>query len=162
MAWELFGWAASVLCVVAAAMIVLLGVSVRQSLRRMEAESARTMREAAAAMSECRRLGSEAAEVARLCREGLQGLESLAQGGRAIGDAARTAAGAAADAVVSWTRRLEGRLAASEERQTRRLGETLDWMELGVFIWNAWSGHFGSALNGHGRKSGESADEQRR
>ncbi|MBB6638237.1 hypothetical protein [Cohnella thailandensis] len=162
MGWEFLGYAAAVLCLTAAVAIAFVSVALRRSLRRWEEEASRLGREAETAMTEWRQLGQEAANAARLCREGLEGLESLAQGGRAIGEAARTAAGAAAEAAVSWTRKLSDQLAATEERQTRRLGETLDWMELGVFVWNAWTQHFGGAPNGHGRKSGENADQQRR
>lgn len=162
MAWMILGYSAAALCLAAAVTLVFAFVTLRRSLSRWEEEAARLGREAEAALAEWRQLGSEAASAARLCREGMEGLESLAQGGRAIGEAARTAAGVAADAAVRWTQKLSDQLAATEDKQTRRLGETLDWMELGVFAWNAWNQHFGSAPNGHGRKSGENADQHRR
>lgn len=135
MAWELAGYAVALLCLTAAAAIAVGAAVLRRSLKRWNAAVSRLDREAESALRQWRRLGQEAADTVVKGRELLKGFESFAEGGRALGEAARDAARTAADTAHLWSRRIALHMAESAERQKRRVGEALDWSEL---LWTLW------------------------
>lgn len=159
MAWEITAYVLTALGLIAIAAIAAAAVAVRRLLARWNRSLEKLEREAEATLQQWRRLGKEASETAEQCRRSLAGFESLAEGGRAIGEAAQTAAYAAASTVVDWTERLADRLAETADRQTRRLGEAMDWMEAGFSLWEMLRRAVASIPAA--RQSGEPADENR-
>ncbi|MGG1311972.1 MULTISPECIES: hypothetical protein [Cohnella] len=135
MAWELAGYAVAFLCLTAAAAIALAVVALLRSLDRWNAAVSRLDREAETALRQWRRLGREAAESAAKVGALLQGLEALAEGGRALGEAARHAARTAADAAHMWSGRIAQHMSEAAERQRRHIGEAIDWSET---LWSLW------------------------
>lgn len=160
MEWEITAYVLSALGLIAIAAIAAAAVAVRRLLARWNRSLERLEQETEATLQQWRTLGREASETAEMCRRSLAGFESLAEGGRAIGEAAQTAAHAAASTVVEWTERLADRLSETADRQTRRLGEAMDWMEVGFTLWERLRRTASSTLP-DSHQPGEPADENR-
>ncbi|WP_027091283.1 hypothetical protein [Cohnella thermotolerans] len=160
MAWELAAYIVIAVGVAVLLSLAAAAVAVRRLLRRWNDAFARLDREAEATLQQWRRLGQEASVLAEVCRSSLKGFEALAEGGRALGEAAQTGARAAASAFVQWTERVSGLLAEAADRQTRRLEDGLDWTEIGAYLWNAWRRRVANASHASFR-SGDSAEEIR-
>ena len=163
MAWDWTAYSIAAACLAAAAALLIAAVAVGRLLRRWDAALARLERETEATLQQWRRLGSEAADAAERCRRGLEGFERLAEGGRALGSAAETAAKTAADAVIRWSDRVSESLAAEEKRTTHRASGP-DWAEMGFGLWQALrdrlSGAEGPNEAGERRRD-DNADEER-
>ncbi|CAM3991210.1 hypothetical protein COLU111180_18370 [Cohnella lubricantis] len=160
MAWEVTAYVLSALGLIAIVAIAAAAVAVRRLLNKWSHSLERLEQEAEATLQQWRRLGKEASETAEQCRRSLSGFESLAEGGRAIGEAAQTAAYAAASTVVEWTERLSDRLSETADRQTRRLGEAMDWMEVGFSLWETLR-RAASTTHPASRQPEEPAEENR-
>lgn len=160
MAWTV---AAYVLAAAGLALIVAIAaaaVAVRRLVGRWNRLVERMERETEDTLRQWRQLGGEATVAVEQCRRSLAGFESLAEGGRALGEAAQTAANAAAGAVIDWTDRLADRLAETADRQTKRIGEAMDWMEVGFSLWESLR-RATIASPSAARRSEEPAEERR-
>jgi len=155
MAWDWAAYAVAAACLAAAAALVFAAVAVGRLLGRWDAKLARLERETEETLREWRRLGREAADAAERCRRGLEGFERLAEGGRALGEAAETAAKVAAAAVARWGERLSDSSAPERERAPRQAAGP-DWAEVGLSLWQAWRRRFaGPPEDAGGRTDGE-------
>lgn len=161
MVWEWAAYMAIAAGVAFVAAIVAAAVAIWRLLRRWDASIERLDREAEATLRQWRKLGQEASETVELCRRSLQGFESLAEGGRSLGEAAQTIARTASRTAIQWTERVSDKLAETEERQMRRLEEALDWTDVGLHLWNAWRRRVANAFSPASEATAEHADEKR-
>ncbi|MBW5445033.1 hypothetical protein GE107_03000 [Cohnella sp. CFH 77786] len=126
MAWDIAAYAAAlgllaVAGAISAAVFRLFGM-----LRRWDRMALRLANKADEAVDEYTRLAQEVRDMAELCRQTVSGFARLAEGARAVGEAAETAAQAAANAASYWHDRLTFRRSA--ERDGGMPGEPAEGM----------------------------------
>ena len=159
MAWDVtaYGIAFAVMAIAAACVLGI--VQVCRSLARVVIAVERLSRGTEEAMVECRKLADEAADAVRAGRHNLQGFASLAEGARALGEAAHTAAQSGSQVTAIWRDRVSSPSAAASERPEQAACRQQDWMQIGRTLWQLWQRRAGDLEQADcKRNSGPSAD----
>jgi len=106
MAWDLAAYAITLAVLLAAGMLVALMWQANRTLRRWDRMAEQLTHRTEGAIEAYARLAEEACETAAGCNRTLSGFSRLAEGARAMGDAAETAAIAATHTAAYWHERL--------------------------------------------------------
>lgn len=106
MAWTLAAYAVAVAVLLTAGALLALLWRLNRLLGRWDRMAERLAKQADQALEAYGRLADEAAETAAACRQTMSGFSRLAEGARAVGDAAESAAMAAVHAAEYWHDRL--------------------------------------------------------
>ncbi|WP_276356410.1 hypothetical protein [Cohnella caldifontis] len=106
MAWEAAGYAAAMAFVVTAFCMTALALKAIRTLSRVERHIDRLAGKADNALDQHAKLAQEACEAAVEARRSLEGFARFAEGARAVGQAAESAALAAASTVSRWRDRI--------------------------------------------------------
>src|SRR5690606_25344772 len=122
--------AASLAFVVLTVFAVLLLRSASRKLERLEERSIRVEREAVDLLQELRKLSAQASESTASLNRQLQRTERLFEGAEQLGDAIQQTADAALR-VTGTIHRTAVRHVESAAANKERIGEALDWAELG-------------------------------
>ncbi|MFC5471771.1 hypothetical protein ACFPPD_24125 [Cohnella suwonensis] len=138
MAWELAGYA---IAAAAAGIAIAIAFGIAKAVRalaRMEAVLDRVGKEAESALRHCRKLSEEAEDAIRASRQRMQGFATFAEGARAIGEAAQTAARSAMEIAELYRDCLTSPFhTASPSREAD--GEPVrELKELGRKLWALW------------------------
>ncbi len=102
MAWEAAGFAAALAFLAAAGFIAYAAFRIGRALARWDHTAERLARKADAALDEYIRLAQQTRETAESACRSIEGFSRLADGARAVGDAAESAALAAVHAAYAW------------------------------------------------------------
>jgi hypothetical protein len=117
MAWDIAAYAFALAAVVVGGAFAVGVIGFCRSLGRLERMAEHTARKAEAALDECVRFAAEGRETAEMCRSMFGGFARLAEGARAVGDAAESAAEAAAHVAAFWRELATGRFASAAEEE---------------------------------------------
>jgi hypothetical protein len=126
MAWDIAAYGVTVAVLTIAVACVIGMVRTCRSLRGLDVAVERLSRETEASLIECKLLAEEAKEAIVLSKQRMQSFTTFAEGAQAIGEAAKTAAEAAAY-VTSFYR----------ERLTSPINQP-DWTDIGRNLWLLW------------------------
>ncbi|MDB4868086.1 MAG: hypothetical protein JWR03_2419 [Cohnella sp.] len=102
MAWDVAAYAIAVAALTAAGIFAAGIIRLCRSLTRWDRMAEGFARKADSALDEYVRFAAEGRETAELCRSTFSGFKRLADGARAVGDAAESAAEAAAHVASFW------------------------------------------------------------
>lgn len=138
MAWDVaaYGITAAVLAI-AGAFVIGIGRTCR-SLRGLDVAVERLSRETEASLIECRQLAEEAREAIVLSKQSMQGFSTFAEGARAIGEAARTAAEAATHITSFYRERFTSPVPDTSEKMEQSPHYQPDWTDIGRNLWLLW------------------------
>lgn len=106
MAWELAAYAIMIAVLAAAGVFIAAVLRLDRTLRRWDRTVNRLAGKADSVFDAYVILANEARETAEACRQAIGGFSRLADGARAIGEAAESAAQAAASAAWYWRERI--------------------------------------------------------
>jgi hypothetical protein len=126
MAWDVAAYSVTVAVLTIAVAFIIGIVRTCRSLRGLDIAVERLSRETEASLIECRQLAEEANETIILSKQCIQSISTFAEGARAIGEAAKKAAEAAAHITSSYRERL-----ATPINQP-------DWTDIGRSLWLLW------------------------
>ncbi|MFC5405264.1 hypothetical protein [Cohnella soli] len=159
MAWELAGYAIAVAMTTIAIAIALVIAKAVRSLSRLDACLVRVSQEAESSLRQCRQLAEEAEDVLRESRRGVQSFATFAEGARAIGEAAKTAARSATEVVELYRDCLVSPFQAASPSLEADEGPVSELKELGHKLWTLWRRRTdGGETSGSKSNSGTSAE----
>ncbi|RED65561.1 hypothetical protein [Cohnella lupini] len=137
MAWDIAAYAIAVAVLTVAAALTIGIVKVARSLALLEHTIANVGREAEVSLSQCKELAGEAREAIAASKRKLQGFATLAEGARALGDAAQAAAQAAVSVTELYRECLTAPFQATSGNRDRQ-SDDLDLADIGRRIWTMW------------------------
>ncbi len=139
MAWEIATYAIAVSVLAIAAALTIGIVKLTRSLERLDHTVANVSKEAEASMRQCGELAGEAREAIAASKQRLQGFATFAEGARALGEAAQSAAQTAVGVTELYRECLTAPFRAQSANRDRQAEENLDLADIGRRLWSAWS-----------------------
>ncbi|WP_373229391.1 hypothetical protein [Cohnella sp.] len=139
MAWDLAAYGIMTASLTIAAAFVIGIVQICRSLRRLDTALGRLGKETEASLLQCKELAEEAKETIAASRQSLQGFSSLAEGARALGEAAQSTAQGIAKATALCRERLASIIPASTEHcDHNKASGNSDLSEISRILWLLW------------------------
>lgn len=138
MAWDVaaYGITAAVLMIATACVYGI--VQICRSLKRLDTAIERLGKETEASLLQCKELAEEAKETVAASRHSLQGFSLLAEGARAIGEAAMSTAQGITKATELCRERLASLVPAAAEHSDHNRSGNPDLSEIGRSLWQLW------------------------
>ncbi len=157
MAWNLAAYAIALAVLLTAGVLMALLWRLHRILGRWDRTAERLARQADQALVTYVRLAEEATETAAVCRQTMSGFSRLAEGARAVGEAAESAAMAAVHAAEYWHDRLIA-LRTAEDGTAAEVPGLIDYFrDLGRRLFARFAVDSDS---GGGRRPGSGADHR--
>lgn len=143
MAWEMAGYGIAVAVLVVAVAIVIGIMRMIRSLRCLDDAVANIAKEAEASLQQCRQLAEEAKEAIVDSRQSLRGFVTIAEGARALGEAAQTAAQTAVHVTGLYREYLTAPFHSLSDTPDQKAGEMPDLIVIGRKLWSMLKSHSG-------------------
>jgi len=157
MAWNLAAYAIALAVLLTAGALMALLWRLNRMLGRWDREAERLARQADLALAAYAQLAEEATGAAVVCRQTMSGFSRLAEGARAVGEAAESAAMAAVHAAEYWRDRLIALRTAEAGAASEMPGPIDYFRDLGRRLFTRFAEDSGS---GSGNRPGSGADHR--